>query len=42
MEKPWEKPRVKRILELFDGKVVKIDTGNIHREVKVNEAEIPR
>jgi hypothetical protein len=43
MQAPWERPRVKRILELFGGRVVKIQAENkTQKEVKVDEAEIPR
>jgi hypothetical protein len=41
-EAPWERPRVKRILELFGGRVVKIQTDNKQKEAKVDEAEVPR
>jgi hypothetical protein len=41
--KPWEQPRVKRILELFGGRVTKIQTSsNTQKEAKIDEAEIPR
>lgn len=42
MDAPWDKPRVKRVLELFGGRVVKINTNNIRKEVKTDEAEIHR
>ena len=43
MDAPWDKPRVKRVLELFGGKVVKINTNNnIRKEVNTDEAEIHR
>lgn len=39
---PWERPRVKRIIELFRGRVFSIKkVNNVHKEVNVNE-EIPR
>lgn len=44
MKAPWDKPRIKRVLELFGGRVVKINTNtnSIRREVKTDEAEIHR
>lgn len=39
---PWEKPRIKRILELFRGRVFSIKkTNTVHKEVTKDE-EIPR
>lgn len=39
---PWEKPRIKRILELFRGRIFSIKkTNTVHKEVTKDE-EIPR
>lgn len=39
---PWERPRIKRIIELFRGKIFSIKKINsVHREVNKDE-EIPR
>lgn len=39
---PWEKPRIKRILELFRGRIFNIKkTNTVHKEVTKDE-EIPR
>jgi hypothetical protein len=40
-DKPWEEPRIKRILELFGGRIVKITKCGT-KEVKANEADIQR
>lgn len=37
--KPWEEPRVKRILELFGGKVTQIKTSVKKVEVKQSDIE---
>lgn len=39
--KPWEKVRVKRILEIFGGRVVKISTVNVRRDINAKD-EIQR
>lgn len=39
---PWEKPRVKRILELFGGRVYQVKKISAVREVHKNDEEIQR
>lgn len=36
---PWEKPRIKRIVELFNGRVLNVKKISVSREVYKNEIQ---